>query len=82
MIVQNQTGSIGHASMIVDACKNRKGEKLFLMGFSFMPAQEFHIEKAPAGYGKHGWFTVKGMQDFLEKYYPYGKPVLRRFKKL
>jgi hypothetical protein len=79
MFVQNETGSIGHVSMIVDACGNTQGENLFLIGFSFMPAQEFHIEKAPPGFGTGEWFTYQGYCRFLETRYPYGVPRLRRF---
>lgn len=79
MIVQNDTGGIGHVSMIMDVCQNKNGKKLFLIGYSFMPAQEFHIEKALSEYGKSGWFTIDGYFKYLKKYLDYGKPVLRRF---
>lgn len=86
MIVQNDTGGIGHVSMIVDACEDQDGKRLYLIGFSFMPAQEFHIEKSPDTipgadpFGKEGWFSIEGYLDFLDRYYPYGEPVLRRFE--
>jgi hypothetical protein len=82
MFVQNQSGGIGHASMIVDMCESKTGEKLCLIGYSFMPAQEFHIEKAPDDYGNGGWFTLKGCRQFLMDSFDYGPPVLRRFKPL
>jgi hypothetical protein len=46
LFIQNQTGGVGHVSMILDICESASGEKLYLIGYSFMPAQEFHIEKA------------------------------------
>lgn len=79
MIVQNSNGGIGHVSMIMDECINSKGEKLYLIGFSFMPAQEFHIERAENSYGQNGWFTLKGYYKFLKERLDFGKPVLRRF---
>lgn len=81
MFIQNDTGGIGHVSMVTDLCVNDRGDNLYLIGFSFMPAQEFHIEKAPAagGYGKLGWFSYEGYIRYLETYYPFGSPVLRRF---
>ncbi len=81
MFVQNKTGGIGHVSVIVDACENEKGEKLFLVGYSFMPAQEFHIEKAKNKYGKGGWFSLEGYYRYLADHYlsKYGVPVMRRF---
>jgi len=79
MLVQNKTGGIGHVSVIMDVCKNSAGEKLYLIGYSFMPAQQFHIEKADSQYGKAGWFTLKGYEMYLERNLNFGKPVLRRF---
>jgi hypothetical protein len=82
MFVQNQSGGIGHASMIVDMCESKTGDRMFLLGYGFMPAQEFHIEKAGDDYGKNGWFTLKGCRQFLMDSFDYGDPVLRRFKPL
>lgn len=79
MVVQNETGGIGHVSIIFDVCKNDKDERLYLIGFSFMPAQEIHIEKAEDRYGVDGWFTLEGFYQFLDENYNFGKPVLRRF---
>ncbi|TFG60977.1 MAG: hypothetical protein E4H36_11175, partial [Spirochaetales bacterium] len=79
MFVQNETGGIGHVSMIVDACENGAGQELFLVGFSYMPAQEFHIEKAGDEYGTGGWFTLEGYRKFLGDFYDYGSPRMRRF---
>jgi len=79
MIVQNEGGGIGHVSMIVDMAEDSAGNRLYLIGYSFMPAQEFHIEKAPADCGREGWFTIRGFYSFLDEYLDLGKPVLRRF---
>lgn len=81
MFVQNKDGGIGHVSIIVDAAKNGNGEQVFLIGYSFIPAQEFQIEKAKKGYGTEGWFTKKGYEKYLSEFpfNRYGEPVLRRF---
>ena len=79
MFVQNETGGIGHVSVIVDVAKSKVAGKpdLYQVGFSFMPAQEFHIEKAE---GNRGWFTREGFEKLLEQRLgSMGKPVLRRF---
>lgn len=81
MFVQNETGGIGHVSVIVNVCKDQKGNKLYLIGYSFMPAQEFHIEKAQAGYGIEGWFTLDGYNKYLDENLPFGKAVYKRFEK-
>jgi hypothetical protein len=82
LIVQNERGGIGHVSVILDACRSKQGKRLFLIGYSFMPAQEFHIEKAREEYGTAGWFTLNGYNQYLADYLNFGKPVLRRFDPL
>jgi hypothetical protein len=79
MFVQNERGGIGHVSVVLDACKSKQGKRLFLIGYSFMPAQEFHIEKSSDQYGTEGWFTVEGYTMYLHDHLNYGKPELRRF---
>jgi hypothetical protein len=79
MIVQNTTGGVGHVSVIMDVCENKEGKRLYLIGYSFMPAQEFHIEKSLSGYGKKGWYTLEGYYKYLSEYLDYGPPLLRRF---
>ena len=77
-IVQNDDGGIGHVSMILSSCHNAAGDIYYLIGFSFMPAQEFHIENAMQ-FGKDGWFTLHGYYEFLKNHLDLGEPVLRRF---
>ncbi len=80
LIVQNDTGGIGHVSVILDMCEDGAGRRLYLIGFSFMPAQELHLERARAPRGRRGWFTLAGFYDYLAHHFPFGKPVLRRFE--
>ncbi|MDO9026359.1 MAG: DUF4846 domain-containing protein [bacterium] len=80
MVVQNERGGVGHVSVVMNACRNSSGQRLYLLGFSYMPAQEFHIEKALEGYGREGWFTLEGYFRYLRDYMDLGTPVLRRFK--
>lgn len=82
MFVQNQKGGIGHVSIILDTCELRTGQRFYLIGYSFMPAQEFHIEKADSRYGLGGWFTLEGYYRYLKENLDYGPAVLRRFKPL
>jgi hypothetical protein len=79
LFVQNERGGIGHVSVVLDACQMRDGKRLYLIGYSFMPAQEFHIEKARESYGIEGWFTLDGYVRYLEDFLDFGAPVLRRF---
>lgn len=82
MFVQNQKGGIGHVSVVVDICESKEGNKLYCIGYGFMPAQEFHIEKARNEYGIDGWFTLQGYKKYLKDYLDFGTPVLRRFNPL
>ncbi|MBN2442708.1 MAG: hypothetical protein JXJ04_15235 [Spirochaetales bacterium] len=78
--IQADNPSKGHTSLILDACRNSKGDRLYLIGFGYMPAQEFHIEKAYPDYGKAGWFSLKGYKQYLRDFYSdYGEIHLRRF---
>jgi hypothetical protein len=79
LFVQNARGGVGHVSVIMDICQSADGERLFLVGYSFMPAQKFHIEKATDDYGVEGWFTFEGYKQYLRDHLDYGEPVLRRF---
>jgi hypothetical protein len=79
MFVQNRRGGIGHASVVMDACTDTAGNRLYLVGYSYMPAQEFHVERAAAEYGQGGWFTYHGYRRFLRDHIDLGEPQLRRF---
>lgn len=81
LIVQNERGGIGHVSVILDMCIDSVGTRLLLIGYSFMPAQEFHVERAGARYGRHGWFTLSSYRRYLFENLNLGQPVLRRLVK-
>ena len=83
MFVQNDSdGSIGHVSVVVDEAVNKAGLKAYLVGYSFMPAQQFHIEKATEEYGVEGWFTVEGYQQYAEHQFgSFGKAKVMRYEK-
>jgi len=78
MIIQNADGGVGHVSVIVNSCTSKSGERMFLIGYSFMPAQQFHIEHS-GHYGKDGWFTINSYCRYLKDNLDYGEPQLRRF---
>jgi hypothetical protein len=79
MLVQNRLGGIGHVSVIMDVCENPSGETLYLIGFGFMPAQQFHIERSDSNHGRGGWYTIDGYTGFLREHLDYGNPEFRRF---
>lgn len=79
LFVQNEKGGIGHVSVILAACTDSAGTARYLIGFSFMPAQEFHIERADDEYGQGGWFTLEGFRSYLFDNLNLGVAVVRRF---
>lgn len=80
MIVQNLKGGVGHVSVIMDVCDDTLGNRYFLIGYGYMPAQEFHLEAADSARGRDGWFSLKGYLDYLEHYFGgFGPPAFRRF---
>ena len=76
MLVQNQTGGVGHVSVVMDVCR---GGRLYLIGYSFMPAQQFHLEKGRAENGRAGWFSIEEYRQYLKRYLDFGNPAYKRF---
>jgi len=79
LFVQNKDGGIGHVSVILDVAEDNMGNCLYLIGFSYMPAQQMHIDWALEPYGEDGWNSYEGFCKFLQETLPLGEPVLRRF---
>lgn len=80
MLVQNRDGGIGHVSIVMDVCRDTSGNRHLLMGYGYMPSQEFHLERADPPRGRDGWFTLPGYLDYLEKHFDFGEPAFRRFR--
>lgn len=55
-------GSPGHAVLVVDVAQNDKGEKVFMIAQSYMPAQEMHILKNLEEPNLSPWFRVPNSQ--------------------
>ena len=51
-------GSPGHAMLVVDAAVDGKGNKVFLLAQSYMPAQDIHVVKNPSEPGLSPWYRV------------------------
>jgi len=58
-------GFPGHAVMIMDVARNTKGEKMFILAQSYMPAQQIHILKNPAEEDSP-WYTLPNEGELLE----------------
>ncbi|MFH2055745.1 MAG: DUF4846 domain-containing protein [bacterium] len=78
MIVQNRTGGMGHLSIIFNICRNQAGEKLYLIGSGWTPAQEIVIHRPAGGEGEGHWFTLAGYARHLAAF-DFGPFAYRRF---
>lgn len=63
LVVQpNPRGGVGHLSIVFDVAESARGERLYLVGYGFMPAQDVHIPRPAEGRGRGDWFTLEGFQ--------------------
>lgn len=51
-------GSPGHAVIVVDMAVNDKGQKLYMLAQSYMPAQDIHILRNPAAQEISPWYVL------------------------
>src|SRR5258706_10397843 len=51
-------GFPGHAMIVVDVAMNAKGDKMFMLAQSYMPAQDIHIVRNPADDKISPWYEV------------------------
>lgn len=52
-------GFPGHAMLVADVAVNGKGEKIFLLGQGYMPAQDIHLVKNPANEDVNPWYKTE-----------------------
>jgi hypothetical protein len=74
-------GHPGHAVIVLDVAENPKsGERRFLLAQSYMPAQEIHVLRNPAG--ESPWYAVPGTGEQLDTpEWTFEREQLRRFRK-
>ena len=53
-----QGGFPGHAVLVLDVATNAQDEKIFLIGQSYMPAQDFHILKNLENENLSPWYKI------------------------
>lgn len=52
-------GFPGHAVIVMDIATNSKGEKMYMLAQSYMPAQDIHVLNNPRATSLSPWYTVK-----------------------
>ncbi|MBX3183916.1 MAG: hypothetical protein KIT72_07325 [Polyangiaceae bacterium] len=69
-----QGGNPGHAVLVLDEARAVDGRRALLLGQSYMPAQSFHVLRAPAQHrleGAHpGWFAVAADEVLQTPFWP------------
>lgn len=61
-----QGGSPGHAVIVVDVAVNGKGNKIFMLAQSYMPAQEVHIVHNPRNKSISPWYSMEEIDTVIE----------------
>ena len=74
-----QGGSPGHAVLVVDLAENEKGEKVFLLAQSYMPAQEIQILKNPNDDKISPWYSTDFGEILETAQWTFSKNDLKRF---
>lgn len=73
-------GSPGHAVIVLDVAeKIGGGERLFLLGQSYMPAQEIHVLKNPGNDDDNPWYSNLINNNLLTPEWLFDKEELKRF---
>lgn len=75
---KNDSDSTGHTAMILDICKNKKGDILLLSGWGGNPARSFYVSR-PWPVNERRWFTFEELNRQLAEF---GEGKLYRFKYL
>ena len=72
--------SPGHVVLIVDVCVDENGQKAFLLGQGYMPAQEFHLLKNPM-HEENPWYYENEIEYPLQTpEYTFGEGTLKRLE--
>ncbi|GAB3510277.1 DUF4846 domain-containing protein [Emticicia fontis] len=74
-------GSPGHAVIVVDVAENPKGEKVFLLAQSYMPAQEIQILKNPNDRHLSPWYSANIIDELRTPEWTFQTPHLRSWEK-
>ena len=71
-------GSPGHVVMVIDICENEAGQRAFLLGQGYMPAQEFHVLKNPQHEEDCWYYEEEITYPFHTPEYTFGQGSCRR----
>ena len=72
-------GFPGHAVLVADVAENDRGERVFLLLQSYMPAQQMHILKNPQDKSMSPWYRYVPSADLSTPEWHFERGSLRRF---
>ena len=70
-------GFPGHAVIVMDVATNDKGQKIYLLAQSYMPAQDIHLLKNPRDNDLSPWYLVDDETDIATPEYNFKKSELK-----
>jgi len=73
-------GSPGHAVLVVATSVNARGQRLFLLAQSYMPAQDVHLLKNPLEPDLSPWYEIPERDRLVTPEWVFWASDLRRFK--
>lgn len=73
-----KAGSPGHVVMVIDVCEDKQGNKAFLLGQGYMPAQEFHVLKNPQNEADPWHYQAEMSYPLKTPEYTFAEGSLRR----
>ena len=65
------SGSPGHVVLVLDVCEDNSGNRAFLLGQGYMPAQQFHVLKNPANEDNPWYYADELEYPFLTPEYTF-----------
>ncbi len=74
-----QGGSPGHAVIVIDVAVNEKGEKVFMIAQSYMPAQNIHLLVNATNEKLSPWYNVHQFEKIYSPEWTFEKSDLKRF---
>ena len=74
------SGSPGHVVLVLDVCENENGQRAFLLGQGYMPAQQFHVLKNPADEDNPWYYTDEITYPFSTPEYTFDEESFMRPK--
>lgn len=72
-------GSPGHAMIVVDVAMNDKGERLFMLAQSYMPAQDIHLVQNPNDAALSPWYKAVTDEEIITPEWTFSPADLRRW---